>query len=131
MKLVQYIKLPQQECGLGSEMVRAPRLPLVGEERERILAIIRQRHRDPSEAQGRIERADDRRCESDRSASARIEVIDTHTGGEPTRVVIAGGPDLGAGTMAERLAVFRDRHDAVSLGRGQRAARLGRDGRAP
>lgn len=40
-KLVQYIKLAQQECGLGSEMVRAPRLPLVGEERERILGIIR------------------------------------------------------------------------------------------
>ncbi len=41
----------------------------------------------------------------------RIDVIDTHTGGEPTRVVIAGGPDLGAGSMADRLALFRDRHD--------------------
>ena len=41
----------------------------------------------------------------------RIDVIDTHTGGEPTRVVIAGGPDLGTGSMADRLAVFRDRHD--------------------
>jgi 4-hydroxyproline epimerase len=41
----------------------------------------------------------------------RIQVIDSHTGGEPTRVVVAGGPDLGRGTMAERLAVFRDRHD--------------------
>jgi 4-hydroxy-tetrahydrodipicolinate synthase len=41
IKLVQYIKLAQQECGLGSEMVRAPRLPLVGAEREQILAIIR------------------------------------------------------------------------------------------
>jgi len=41
----------------------------------------------------------------------RINVVDTHTGGEPTRVVISGGPDLGSGTMAERLAVFRDRHD--------------------
>ena len=40
-KLVQYIKLAQQECGLGSEIVRAPRLMLEGEERERILAIIR------------------------------------------------------------------------------------------
>jgi 4-hydroxyproline epimerase len=40
-----------------------------------------------------------------------IRVVDTHTGGEPTRVVISGGPELGAGTMAERLAVFRDRHD--------------------
>ncbi len=42
----------------------------------------------------------------------RIGVIDTHTGGEPTRVVISGGPDLGNGSMAERLAVFRDRHDS-------------------
>jgi 4-hydroxyproline epimerase len=43
--------------------------------------------------------------------SHRVQVIDTHTGGEPTRVVIAGGPDLGSGSMAERLAHFRDRHD--------------------
>jgi 4-hydroxy-tetrahydrodipicolinate synthase len=41
VKLVQYIKLAEQECGLGSEMVRAPRLPLEGEERERILALLR------------------------------------------------------------------------------------------
>ena len=40
-KLVQYIKLAEAECGLGSETVRAPRLPLVGEERDRILGIIR------------------------------------------------------------------------------------------
>ncbi len=42
----------------------------------------------------------------------RVQVVDTHTGGEPTRVVIAGGPDLGPGSLADRLAVFRDRHDA-------------------
>jgi 4-hydroxy-tetrahydrodipicolinate synthase len=41
VKLVQYIKLAVQECGLGSERVRPPRLTLVGEERERVLAIIR------------------------------------------------------------------------------------------
>ena len=41
----------------------------------------------------------------------RIGVVDTHTGGEPTRVVISGGPELGTGSMADRLAVFRDRHD--------------------
>jgi 4-hydroxyproline epimerase len=41
----------------------------------------------------------------------RISVIDTHTGGEPTRVVFSGGPDLGSGTMAERQAVFRREHD--------------------
>lgn len=46
-KLVQYIKLAEQEAGLGSEHVRAPRLPLEGEERERILRVIREgiRHR--------------------------------------------------------------------------------------
>jgi 4-hydroxy-tetrahydrodipicolinate synthase len=41
-KLVQYIKLAVQECGLGSEQVRAPRLRLDGEERERVLGIIRE-----------------------------------------------------------------------------------------
>jgi 4-hydroxyproline epimerase len=40
-----------------------------------------------------------------------VEVIDSHTGGEPTRVVVSGGPELGAGAMAERLAVFREKHD--------------------
>ena len=35
------------------------------------------------------------------SEPASIEVIDSHTGGEPTRVVIAGGPDLGSGPGAE------------------------------
>ena len=40
-KLVQYIKLAVQECGYGSELTRAPRLPIVGDERERVLAIIR------------------------------------------------------------------------------------------
>ena len=44
-------------------------------------------------------------------ASVRIAVIDSHTGGEPTRVVVAGGPDLGGGRMAGRLAAFRERFD--------------------
>jgi 4-hydroxyproline epimerase len=41
----------------------------------------------------------------------RIQVVDSHTGGEPTRVVIAGGPDLGSGTVAERQKVFRESRD--------------------
>jgi len=45
------------------------------------------------------------------SGVERVHIIDSHTGGEPTRVVIAGGPDLGGGTMAERLARFRAGHD--------------------
>jgi len=35
-----------------------------------------------------------------------IRVIDSHTGGEPTRVVISGGPELGAGSLAERRERF-------------------------
>jgi dihydrodipicolinate synthase/N-acetylneuraminate lyase len=41
-KLVQYIKLAESEAGLGSEYVRGPRLTLEGEERERILKVIRE-----------------------------------------------------------------------------------------
>jgi 4-hydroxy-tetrahydrodipicolinate synthase len=41
VKLVQYIKLAVQECGYGSEKTRAPRLRIEGEERERVLKIIR------------------------------------------------------------------------------------------
>ncbi len=40
-----------------------------------------------------------------------IDVVDSHTGGEPTRIIIAGGPNLGAGSMADRLTAFRDHHD--------------------
>jgi 4-hydroxyproline epimerase len=45
------------------------------------------------------------------ATAARIQVIDSHTGGEPTRVVIDGGPDLGGGSLAERRAVLRQRFD--------------------
>ena len=41
----------------------------------------------------------------------RLQVIDSHTGGEPTRVVIAGGPDLGSGSMAERRHRLETDHD--------------------
>ena len=40
VKFVQYIKLCVQECGLGSEWTRAPRLPLTGAERKRVLKVI-------------------------------------------------------------------------------------------
>jgi len=42
VKLVQYIKLAMAECGMGTEMVRPPRLTLVGQEREQVLGIIRE-----------------------------------------------------------------------------------------
>src|SRR5215218_4940874 len=41
----------------------------------------------------------------------RIKVIDSHTGGEPTRVVISGGPDLGNDALANRVERFRSEHD--------------------
>ena len=58
-------------------------------------------------------------CSPSTSASAvhflilmkRIQIIDSHTGGEPTRIVISGGPDLGRGTVAEQLKVFCEQHD--------------------
>lgn len=43
-------------------------------------------------------------------ASTRIQVIDSHTGGEPTRVVTEGGPDLGHGSLAARRARFDTAH---------------------
>lgn len=42
----------------------------------------------------------------------RVRVIDSHTGGEPTRVVIDGGPDLGRGPLAERRERFRCEFDS-------------------
>lgn len=42
----------------------------------------------------------------------RIKVIDSHTGGEPTRVVINGGPDLGNGPLPDRVERFRNEYDA-------------------
>jgi 4-hydroxyproline epimerase len=46
------------------------------------------------------------------SKHREIQVIDSHTGGEPTRVVIAGGPEWPATMpLPERLALLRDRHD--------------------
>jgi len=41
----------------------------------------------------------------------RVQVIDSHTGGEPTRVVTSGGPDLGRGELAKRLARMKAEHD--------------------
>ena len=60
----------------------------------------------------------------------RIQVIDSHTGGEPTRVVVAGGPDLGRGPFAERARLFREKLDTfrscvVNEPRGIGCARRG------
>ena len=47
----------------------------------------------------------------DSQQAQRVTVIDSHTGGEPTRVVIDGGPDLGTGPLSERREIFRDKFD--------------------
>jgi 4-hydroxyproline epimerase len=41
----------------------------------------------------------------------RIRVIDSHTGGEPTRLILGGGPDLGDGPLEDRLNRLRSEHD--------------------
>src|SRR6185503_441946 len=46
-----------------------------------------------------------------RDTTKRVRVIDSHTGGEPTRVVVSGAPELGHGTLSERLERFRTEYD--------------------
>ncbi len=62
----------------------------------------------------------------DHGGNLKIRVIDSHTGGEPTRLIVEGGPDLGEGPLDERLTRFRERFDAyrsaiVSEPRGSEA----------
>ena len=45
------------------------------------------------------------------SGSQRVRIIDSHTGGEPTRLVLDGGPDLGSGPLADRATRFREKFD--------------------
>ncbi|MGH8853171.1 MAG: 4-hydroxyproline epimerase [Telluria sp.] len=45
-----------------------------------------------------------------------ISIIDSHTGGEPTRLIVDGGPDLGRGPLSERLALLKERHDHFRTG---------------
>jgi 4-hydroxyproline epimerase len=48
----------------------------------------------------------------DACSRKRVQVIDSHTAGEPTRVVIAGGPPLGAESLQSRLELFRSQYDS-------------------
>lgn len=48
----------------------------------------------------------------DNGLSHRVEVIDSHTAGEPTRCVLSGGPELGSGPLSARLETLRRNHDA-------------------
>ncbi len=45
------------------------------------------------------------------AALTRIKVLDSHTGGEPTRLVLEGGPDLGRGPLSERVKILKEKHD--------------------
>ena len=45
------------------------------------------------------------------TGARRVRVIDSHTGGEPTRLVVSGGPELGSGPLSPRLERFRSQHD--------------------
>jgi 4-hydroxyproline epimerase len=42
-----------------------------------------------------------------------MQFIDSHTEGEPTRVIVAGGPDLGGGTVAQQLQTLSAEHDSL------------------
>src|SRR5271156_3654107 len=46
-------------------------------------------------------------------AVERIHIVDSHTGGEPTRIIVSGGPDLGRGSVAEQLDRFLFVHDSL------------------
>ena len=50
---------------------------------------------------------------AEHAAFTTVTVVDSHTAGEPTRCVIAGGPDFGSGTLAERLQILRSRYDPL------------------
>lgn len=45
--------------------------------------------------------------------TAGLRVVDSHTAGEPTRVIVAGGPDLGAGSVADQRRRWQEHHDEV------------------
>lgn len=42
----------------------------------------------------------------------QIKFLDSHTGGEPTRLILEGGPDLGTGPLGERVKLFQSQHDS-------------------
>ena len=41
----------------------------------------------------------------------KVQFIDSHTGGEPTRVIVSGGPDLGTERLAQRMEIFQKEQD--------------------
>jgi 4-hydroxyproline epimerase len=53
----------------------------------------------------------DKFIENSNDGIRKVQIVDSHTGGEPTRLVIGGGPELGSGPIAERLQILRSRFD--------------------
>ncbi len=43
----------------------------------------------------------------------RIQIVASHSNGEPTRVVGSGGPNLGSASVAEKLRRFREKYDRL------------------
>lgn len=68
-------------------------------------------HRFKTEAQAAVQPTHSRTCPHaanfHHAGVRRISIIDSHTGGEPTRVVVVGGPDLGHGPLPERRERFQ------------------------
>ena len=54
----------------------------------------------------------------------RIAIIDSHTGGEPTRIVINGGPDLGGGSIADKLRRSKSTTSSAPPSSMNRAVRM-------
>ncbi len=46
-------------------------------------------------------------------ATTFLKIIDSHTGGEPTRVIVKGCPDLGIGTSAQKIQTLRENYDWI------------------
>ena len=122
VKLVQYIKLAIQECGLGSEMVRAPRLPLVGDgARGRSWASSAAAIADAAEVA-------DRKVADDVTRSTCIASGDRlpHRRRADARRRRRRARPRRAAAWPSAATRFRERVRRLPLGRRQRAARLGR-----
>ena len=52
----------------------------------------------------------------------RVQYLDSHTGGEPTRLILAGGPDLGEGPLAGRRPAYPHPAGGENAARKRRSA---------
>ena len=54
----------------------------------------------------------------------KIDIIDSHTGGEPTRIVVGGGPGLGGGSITDKLNALKNTTSSAPPWSTNRAARM-------